>query len=173
MRKKMKINIPKEEYPVFFGPYLEKVEDDLLKELEEQLKSYVAFARNIPKEKHLYRYAPNKWTVKEVIGHNTDTERVKFGAAFRIARGDLAAIPGFDEDAYVAITDFNARSMENLLEEFILMRKSIINFYKTLQIDDLKRIGTVSNKPVSARALFYFLVGHIRHHEIILKERYL
>lgn len=169
----MKVTIPKEEYPLFFTPYLEIVEEDLLSELEGQLASYVEFVRRIPVEKHLHRYAPNKWTIKEVIGHNTDTERVKFDAAFRIARGDKAPIPGFDEDAYVAITDFNSRDMDNLLEEFILMRKSIIHFYKTLQPEDLKRIGTVSDKPVSVRALFYFLVGHVRHHEVILKERYL
>lgn len=169
----MKVTIPEMEYPIFFRPYLQLVEDDILQELEEQLQSYVAFVQSIPEEKHLHRYAPEKWTIKEVIGHNTDTERVKFDAAFRIARGEKASIPGFDEDAYVAITDFNARSMENLLEEFILMRKSVINFYKTLQAEDLKRIGTASNKPVSSRALFYFLIGHVRHHEIILKERYL
>lgn len=169
----MKVTIPKEEYPLFFTPYLEIVEEDILEELEGQLASYVEFVRSIPKENHLHRYAPNKWTIKEVIGHNTDTERVKFDAAFRIARGDQAPIPGFDEDAYVAITDFNSRGMENLLEEFILMRKSIINFFKTLQPEDLKRMGTVSGKPVSVRALFYFLIGHVRHHEVILKERYL
>lgn len=169
----MKVNIPKDEYPVFFQHYIDLVDEDVLKELEEQLVSYVEFVRNIPKEKELFQYAPKKWTIKEVIGHNTDTERVKMDCAFRIARNEKAPIPGFDEDAYVLATDFNAREMEDLIEEFIHVRKSGIALYKSLRDEDLKRIGTVSDKPISARALFYFLVGHIRHHENILKERYL
>ena len=169
----MKVNIPKDEYPVFFQHYIDLVDEDVLKELEEQLVSYVEFVRNIPKEKELFQYAPKKWTIKEVIGHNTDTERVKMDCAFRIARNEKAPIPGFDEDAYVLATDFNAREMEDLIEEFIHVRKSGIALYKSLRDEDLKRIGTVSDKPISARALFYFLVGHVRHHENILKERYL
>lgn len=169
----MKVNIPKDEYPVFFQHYIDLVDEDVLKELEEQLVSYVEFVRKIPKEKELFQYAPKKWTIKEVIGHNTDTERVKMDCAFRIARNEKAPIPGFDEDAYVLATDFNAREMEDLIEEFIHVRKSGIALYKSLRDEDLKRIGTVSDKPISARALFYFLVGHIRHHENILKERYL
>lgn len=166
-------DIPSSEYPEFFGHYLNLVTDDFLSELENQLNSYVKFINEIPVEKHLFKYAPDKWTIKEVVGHNTDTERVKLNAAFRIARGDTAPIPGFDEDAYVAITDFNARSMENLLEEFILVRKGAIALYKSLTDEDLQRIGTASGKPTSARALFGFLIGHIRHHENILNERYL
>ncbi|HTO39012.1 MAG TPA: DinB family protein [Brumimicrobium sp.] len=169
----MKVAIPQSEYPIFFADYLKLCEVDILKELEEQLELYVDLVRSIPAEKHLYRYAPNKWTIKEVIGHNTDTERVKFDCAFRIARGEQAPIPGFDEDAYVAITDFNAREMEDLLEEFILVRKGNIAFFKSLKEEDLLRMGTASNKPVSVRALFYFLIGHVRHHENILNERYL
>lgn len=169
----MKISIPTNEYPVFFQHYLDLVEDDLLNELENQLDLYVKFIESIPKEKELYQYAPNKWTIKEVVGHNTDTERVKLDCAFRIARGETAPIPGFDEDAYVLATDFNSRDMADLIEEFIYVRKSAIILYKSLREEDLKRMGTASNKPISARALFGFLVGHIRHHENVLKERYL
>ncbi len=169
----MKIVIPANEYPSSFKHYIDLVEDDVLTELEEQLNSYVEFVRSIPEEKELYRYAPKKWTVKEVIGHNTDTERVKMDCAFRIARDEKAPIPGFDEDAYVIATDFNSREMDDLINEFIHVRKSGIALYKSLREEDLRRIGTASNKPISARALFYFLVGHIRHHEQILIERYL
>lgn len=169
----MKISIPTNEYPVFFQHYLDLVEEDLLNELENQLDLYVKFIESIPKEKELYQYAPNKWTIKEVVGHNTDTERVKLDCAFRIARGETAPIPGFDEDAYVLATDFNSRDMADLIEEFIYVRKSAIILYKSLREEDLKRMGTASNKPISARALFGFLVGHIRHHENVLKERYL
>lgn len=168
-----KISIPREEYPDFFIPYLRMVENDLLRELEAQLETYVQFVRDIPAEKELHRYGPDKWTVKEVIGHNTDTERVKLNCAFRIARGEKAALPGFDEDAYVAMTDFNSREMEDLLEEFILVRKGAIVLFQSLTLEDLKRIGTVSGKPTSVRALYSFIVGHVRHHEHILEARYL
>jgi len=168
-----RISIPREEYPDFFIPYLRIVENDILRELEGQLESYAQFVRNIPAEKELYRYGPDKWSVKEVIGHNTDTERVKLNCAFRIARGETAPLPGFDEDAYVAMTDFNSREMEDLLEEFILVRKGAIALFKSLTGEDLKRIGTVSGKPTSVRALFGFIVGHVRHHKNILEARYL
>ncbi|MCO6495192.1 MAG: DinB family protein [Bacteroidetes bacterium] len=162
-----------DECPAYFEMYLEMVDEDILKELETQLEEYPKFIKSIPKEKELFSYAPGKWTVKEIIGHNTDTERVMFNRAFRIARNDKTPIPGFDEDAYVAATNFNSREMEDLLEEFILQRKSIIYFFKTLTQDELKRIGTASNKSVSSRALFYFLLGHLQHHVNFLKEKYL
>lgn len=165
--------LPENECPAFFKFYLELVDENLLAELNGQLETYTQYISKIPKEKELHKYAPNKWTIKEVIGHNTDTERIKSTAAFRIARNDQASIPGFDEDQYVMATDFNSREMSDLIEEFIAVRKSTIALFKSLTDDELKRIGTASNKSVSARTLFYFLVGHVRHHENILKERYL
>jgi hypothetical protein len=169
----MSVIIPNTEFPVFFQHYLNLVDGQLIDELENQLESYVAFVKSIPEDKELYRYAENKWTVKEVIGHNTDTERVKLDCAFRIARGEQAPLPGFDEDAYVLATNFNDRSMGDLLEEFIYVRKSAIILFKSLRDEDLLKMGTASNKSVSVRALFGFLVGHIRHHENFLKEHYL
>lgn len=121
----------------------------------------------------MHRYALGKWTIKEMVGHITDTERIKLDAALRIARNDKVSIPGFDENQYVQKTDFNHRSMSNMLEEFLSVRKSAILLYESLSEEELKRIGTASGKPVSSRALFYFLVGHVRHHEKILKKRYL
>ena len=165
--------LPENECPGFYKHYVGLVNHDDLSELTGQLESYVNFIRSIPKEKQLYRYAEKKWTIKEIVGHNTDTERIKATAAFRIARNDKASLPGFDEDEYVLATNFNAREMEDLLEEFIMVRKSTIALFQSLSEEELKRIGTASNKNVSARTLFYFLVGHIIHHEIVLKERYL
>lgn len=167
------INLSQNEYPPFYEGYLKLVQGDILEELESQLVQYVELLKSIPKEKELYRYAPNKWTVKEVIGHNTDTERIKLFSALRIARNDQTPIPGFDEDAYVAATDFNSKNIEDLIADFEIMRKGTISLFKSLSEEELKRIGTTSNKSTSARAVFYFLIGHIRHHENILKERYL
>jgi hypothetical protein len=169
----MKLAIPENEYPEYFKMYLALVDEDILLELETQLDTYVKFVQEISAEKELFRYAPTKWTIREVIGHNTDTERIKLDCALRIARNDKAPIPGFDEDAYVLATDFNSRTLDDLLEEFVYVRKSAISLYKSFRDEDLKRIGTASNKAVSARALFGFLIGHIRHHENVIKERYL
>lgn len=164
--------LPENECPEFFIPLLQLVEEDFLAELIHQLETYTQFIQEIPQEKQLYKYAENKWTVKEVVGHSTDTERIKSTVALRIARNDKAPLPSFNEDEFVLATDFNSREMSDLIDEFIAVRKSTIAFAKSLNDEELKRIGTASGKNVSARALLYFLVGHIRHHENILKERY-
>lgn len=166
-------HLSKEEYPPYFQVYLDLVEEDILMELKNQFLSYPSFLLNIPKEKELYRYGPDKWTIKEVIGHNTDTERVLAYRALCIARNEKANLPGFDEDAYVAATDFNARDMSELINDFEITRMSTISLFNSLSPLELKRIGTASQKHVSVRALFYFIIGHIRHHKNILKERYL
>lgn len=167
------VTLPIEECPTYFEMYLRLVDEDVLQGLNKQLDDHIAFVKSIPHAKELFRYAPEKWTVKEVLGHITDTERVMFNRAFCFARNDKSPIPGFDEDAYVAETNFNDRTLGDLLEEFVLLRKSVIYFYKTLRPDDLKRIGTASGKNVSSRALFYFIQGHLQHHVNVLKERYL
>lgn len=168
------MKLPENECPAFFQFYADYVKsDNLIEELKDQLETYVDFIKSIPEEKHLYRYKKNKWTLKEVIGHNTDTERVKSGAALRIARNDQTPIPGFDEGDYVSATDFNARTIESLLQEFIAVRQSSIALLTSLTEEKLKRIGTASGKQVSARVIFYFLIGHVSHHIKIIKERYL
>lgn len=166
------MQLPLNECPPFFQFYANYVEEDVLTELKNQLDQYAHFISEIPEEKHMFKYADDKWTIKEVVGHNTDTERLKSTAALRIARNDKTPIPGFEENDYVNATDFNSRSMKDLLNEFIAVRKSTIALCQSLSDEELKRIGTASNKSISARALFYFHVGHVRHHEKILKERY-
>ncbi len=163
---------PSTECPPFFQFYANYVEGDLSAMLSSQLETYVTYIRKIPQDKLLFRYAPGKWTIKEVIGHNTDTERLKSGAALRIARMDQTPIPGFEEDDYVAATNFNARSLESLLDEFIAVRKSTIALYQSLTEEERMRTGTASNKTVSSRVLFAFVAGHLAHHIKILKERY-
>lgn len=167
------MNLPSNECPAYFDTYLSLVDEDILKEMENQLQTYPAFVAAIPKEKETYRYAPGKWSVKEVVGHITDTERIIANRALRIGRNDQTPIPGFDEDAYVLATDFNQQEMKSLIGDFIAVRQSNISLLKSLTDEELKRIGTASHKSVSSRALFYFMVGHLRHHENLIKERYL
>ena len=160
-------------FPPFFRIYVSQVKKDILTELKEQLETYPKFIREIPEDKLLYRYAEGKWTIKEVIGHNTDTERIKANVALRIARGDKTPIPGFNEDDYVLATDFNSRSLDDLLQEFIDVRKSSISLFESLSEEELNRMGIASNKEMNAGIWFYFMVGHVRHHENIIRERYL
>lgn len=167
------MKLPINEYPPFFEPYLALVETDVVNAMKVQLDEYPAFIRSIPEEKLLFRYAPNKWTIKEVVGHVTDTERLKSTVALRIARKDMASLPGFDEDNYVLATDFNGRSLESLLAEFVAVRNSSIQLCQSLSPDEMKRIGFASNNQVSTRALLYFSVAHVIHHQKIIKERYL
>ncbi|MDD3459550.1 MAG: DinB family protein [Weeksellaceae bacterium] len=162
-----------EQYPPFFVPYLRLCDDDVLTELVEQLETYPKFIREIPEEKLLFAYAPGKWTINEVVGHNTDTERLKAAVALRIARNDSTPNPGFDENKYVIATQFNSRNIHDLLNEFIDVRKSSISLYKSLSREELERIGTASGMQMNAETWFYFMVGHIKHHEYIIRERYL
>ncbi len=167
------MKLPQDECPAFFQFYADYVELDILPALTKQVETYVQFIRAIPEEKHLYRYQADKWTVKEVVGHITDTERLKATAALRLARNDKTPVPGFEETDYVAAAQLNNRSMENLLNEFITVRQSSIVLFESLTEEALHRIGQVSGKNISAATLFYFLVGHVKHHEKIIKERYL
>lgn len=165
--------LPENECPAYFESYLKLVSEDIGSELADQLINYIDFLQNIPQEKELYSYGPGKWTIKEVIGHNTDTERLMVTRALRIARNDKTPIPGFNEGDYVAATHFNAKDMDALIQDFVAVRNSTLSFFQSLEEEELLRIGTASNKSVSVRALFYFIIGHIRYHENILKERYL
>lgn len=165
--------LPPDECPAYYNSYLSFVDENILMEMEEQLNTYPSFVQTIPKERETYRYASGKWTIKEVIGHITDTERIMINRALRIARQDQTPIPGFDEEAYVAAADFNAKEIKFLMEDFKVVRQSNISFLKSLDDGELRRIGIASSKAVSVRALFYIIVGHLRHHENIIKERYL
>lgn len=167
------VTLPDSEHPDFFNTYLQYAEEDIGPALTGQLISFPGFVREIPEEKELYRYAPGKWTIKEVVGHCTDTERIMFYRAFTIARNDRTPLSPFDDEAYVLATDFNGREMEELVSEFETTRKNTIALFDTLSEEELRRIGTASGHPTSSRALFYFIIGHLAHHERLLRERYL
>lgn len=167
------MKLPENECPAYFHTYLDIVSEDVLSEMEKQLLSFPTFVATIPQEKETFRYAPGKWSIKEVIGHISDTERLMANRALRIARNDQAHIPGFDEEAYVLATNFNASSITALVDDFKAQRCSNLSLLRSLTQEELMRIGTASGKQVSARALFYFIVGHLRHHEKIIAEKYL
>lgn len=162
------------EYAPYYAGYIAQVpEGDLIDALRDQISETLSLVRGIPKERASHRYAPGKWSIKEVLGHMADVERIMGYRMLRIARGDTTPLAGFDENAYVPMGNFEARSLASLASEFEQVRRATIAFIETLEPEAAARRGTANNLDVSARALAYIIAGHERHHVRILKERYL
>jgi len=119
------------------------------------------------------RYGPDKWTAREVIGHLSDCERILAYRALRIARNDPTPLPGFDENAYVPAADFERRTMQSVLDEFLAVRSATVALVDSLTNEVAARIGNLGSGTMSARALLYLIAGHERHHGVLLRERYL
>lgn len=162
-----------EEFNPYFGPYISQVEGNVLNELKEQAEQFPTFIRSIPKAKENYAYAPGKWTIKELIGHIIDTERIMAYRALRFARNDDQNLPGFDENEYVKHSHYSERSLESLAEEFTLVRKANLFLFESFNEEELVRRGLANNNEVSVRALVFIIAGHLNHHQQVLKERYL
>lgn len=162
-----------DEFPVYYKGYIDTVADDVLLELENQIESLPKFLSAISEEKASFAYAEGKWTIKEVIGHMLDTERIMSYRALCFARRDETALPGFDENVYVKHAHFNDRTLQSLLDEFIVLRKSTMYLLKSFNEEELNRSGISNDKPITVRALIFILAGHVNHHQQILKERYL
>jgi uncharacterized damage-inducible protein DinB len=162
------------EHAPYYAKYIEKVPaGDLLAILERQRKETAALLKSIPEAKATNRYAPGKWSIKEVVGHVNDAERVFAYRAMRIARGDATPLASFDQDPYVASGKFDSRPLADLAAEFDAIRRATLALFKSLDADTAARRGTASGNGVSARALAYIIAGHERHHMDIVKERYL
>ena len=163
-----------DEYAPYYERYISRVPSgDLRGTLRAQLGTTLALMRGIPESKGDHRYASDKWTIKEVIGHIIDTERIMAYRALRIGRGDMTPLPGFDQDPYVANGNFGQRTLANLAEELEVVRRSTLILYQHLGEDALGRRGTASENPVTPRALAYIIAGHELHHVEILRTRYL
>jgi hypothetical protein len=138
-----------------------------------QLDEMMAVYRGIPEARAASSYAPGKWTIKEVIGHLADTERVMQYRALGVGRGDTASFPPFEQDDYARTSGHGARTWASLLDEFKCVRGSTIHLFRHLDETALDRVGVVNQQPTTARALGYVILGHERHHLALLKERYL
>ena len=163
----------KNDYASYYETYISKVDDDVLSQLENQLKETQSFLATIPKEKENYCYAEGKWTIKEVVGHIIDTERVMAYRALCISRGEKQSLPGFDQDDYIKTSDFNKRKLSDLAEELMLVRRSNLLMFKSFDENKLLKRGLANNKEVTVLALMFICAGHEKHHMNILKERYL
>lgn len=131
------------------------------------------FYQSIPEEKAGHSYGPGKWTVRQVLQHIIDTERILGYRALCIARGEQQSLPFFEENDYAANAPATNRSLASLVEEMLLVRKTIMLLFKSLTEEDLARIGNTNGQPLSANALAFITVGHAVHHQRILIERYL
>ncbi len=162
------------EYAGNFGTYVKEAGDGILiEELEISLHNFIRFVQDIPMDKFDYRYAEGKWTIKDIIQHVIDTERIFAYRALRFSRNDKTPLPSFEESDYADNTDSNKRSIQDLLTEFSAVRHSTLLFYKSLSEEQLKRIGTASNLQISVRALGFVIIGHQKHHQKVFEERYL
>ena len=170
------VTIPRpgaDEHNPYYSKYIDQVpEGDLVSMLREQCMDTVAMLRGFSDEKANFAYAPGKWTVKEVIGHIADTERVFGYRALSIARNDKTNLPGFDENAWVPEGRFGARTLGDLLEEFQVVRASTVQFARHLSDEVLARRGSANGHTISVRALLYISAGHERHHVALFRERY-
>jgi uncharacterized damage-inducible protein DinB len=152
----------------YYRRYVDAVEGPLDGALD--ARPLVGLLRRLPADATASRYAPGKWTVAEVAGHVIDTERIFGGRALRLARGDGAPLPGYDQDAFVATLP--PRPLAALADELDRLRASTLDLFRSLPDDALDRVGTVSGGPMSARAAFWVVAGHERHHVRVLEEWY-
>ena len=166
--------LPVKEYAEYFFPYISVLGDvTLIEELEISLHEFIRFVQNIPMDKFDFRYAEGKWTIKEIIQHVIDTERIFAYRALRISRNDQTPLPRFDENAYVNNTQANDRNLQDLLTELSAVRHSNIFLFKSFSNEQLERTGIASNAGISVRAIGFIMIGHQKHHQKVFEERYL
>lgn len=169
------IQFNQNEFAPFYANYINKAMffKDIVAGLKTQEEEIVSFLKNIPLEKQDFRYAEGKWTIKDVLLHIIDVERIFSYRALRISRNDSTPIPGFEENDYVSFANANSRSFESLIEEYISVRKATISLFSSFTEEQYMRIGVASNNAVSVRALGYIILGHEKHHILVVEERYL
>lgn len=166
--------LPVNEYSNFNATYIKAAANvELIEELEICLHEFIRFVQNIPMDKFDYRYAEGKWTIKDIIQHVIDTERIFAYRALRISRNDATPLPGFEENDYVENTKANERGIQDLLAEFSAVRYATLFLFKSFSEEQLKRMGTASGTAISVRAIGFIIIGHQKHHQNVFQERYL
>ena len=162
------------EYNPYYGKYLSLVpEGDVISTLSRQLEDTLAFLRGLSEEQADSRYAPDKWSIKEVVGHLLDSERIFGHRALRFARNDQTALPGYEQDDYVRAGNFGKRKLSDLADEFEHVRRANLFLFRSLDEEAWLRRGSANDSEVSVRALAYILAGHETHHMQIIREKYL
>lgn len=160
------------EYAEYYADYVKRApEEDIIDALGKQLVETLAILRRVPDAKTT-EHADGKWSVREVIGHLCDAERVFAYRAFRFSRNDSKELAGFEQDDYVREAHANERTIDDLLDEFALLRRSTIATFRNITPEIGLRNGLANGKKVSVRALLYIAVGHERRHVEIIRQRY-
>ncbi|GAB4175600.1 MAG: DinB family protein [Calditrichia bacterium] len=161
-------------YSAEFEPYIKEVpEDDILTIWPEQLNATMYFFRQIPPEKLEYRYKPDKWTIKEILGHLIDTERIFGYRCLCIARGEINNLPTYDDNEYVRFGSFNDREYRHMMREYEIVKKSNYMLFESLPHEALYQIGNVGGVQMAVLAIPYILLGHELHHLEVIKSKYL
>jgi uncharacterized damage-inducible protein DinB len=165
---------PSDEYAPFYAGYVARVAQvaSPISELSLQRRRALALLSPLSDDRAGYRYAAGKWSIKELVGHIADLERIMAYRLLRIGRGDTTPLPGFDENDYVRAAAADARSFHELLDEWVTVRDATITLVRGLPDEAWVRTGTANGWPVSARAMVYIILGHAEHHIGILQERY-
>lgn len=161
------------EYNPYYDRYVSLVgSDDIVGILEKQPTETVALFKSYSPQAD-FRYAPGKWSVKEMLGHVNDTERIMTYRALRIARGDQTPLAGFEQDDYIRDGNFGQRTLGDLIDEFTDVRKATLSLFRHLDAEGGARRGVANNDPISVRALAYIIAGHELHHRKMLREKYI
>ena len=162
------------EYAPYYGKYIGLVQgDDVLRALTDQIDKSLATLRGVSEEGSLKRYAPGKWSMREVAGHLIDTERIFAYRALRFARNDPTELPGFEQDDYIPAAHFDTRPWKDLLGEFDLVRRGNLCMFRGLDAEAWLRRGVASKCEISVRAAAYVIAGHELHHLRILRTKYI
>lgn len=171
----MNIGRPAEsEYGAYYGRYISLIEgEDIISALGEQLSDFLSLLQNISEEQAESRYAPGKWSLKEVVGHVLDFERIFGYRALMIARVEGSVLPGCDQDELMKGADFGVYQLSDLAREFEQVRRANISFFSHLGEDAWRHMGVASEQAVSTRALAYILAGHEAHHAQVIRAKYL
>jgi DinB superfamily len=163
-----------ETYFPYFKRYVDQVpEEDLTTAFDNQLPVITSFLNSITEEKSTYAYDTGKWTLKELLQHMTDTERIFNYRALAIARKEAASLPGFDEDSYAANSNANSRPWQTLVDEFLVVRQSTRFLYDSFTDEMLASSGIASNNPLTVLSMGFTTLGHFYHHKKVMEERYL
>ncbi|MDT7833240.1 DinB family protein [Flavobacteriaceae bacterium S356] len=171
----IKSELTSEEFDIYYKRYLDKLDTNtsLRNGFKEGQKNLVTFFKSIPKEKGTYRYQTDKWSIREILQHLIDTERIFMYRCFRIARKDTTPLAGFDQNIYITPSGANEKSLDDLLNEFIINRNNSIALLNSLTDTNLQFIGNSNGGEMSARAAAFTIIGHDIWHMDVIKERYL
>jgi hypothetical protein len=163
-----------DEYPPFYAGYVSQVPDgDVVEALIGGAEIAAALLHDTEAETGDHAYAPGKWTLKEVLLHCADAERIFAYRALRIARGDQTPLPGWDEQTYAPLSGAGARSLDSILDELESVREATVTLFQGLPAESWERSGVANGKPITVRALAWITAGHLLHHLGIIQDRYL